>query len=85
MFCGRLLVHTFNKHCCRYVNCNWPGSVSDARVLRTSTLARRFDQGWRPFEGAILLGDSIYPAKDWLIPMKVHPPENEQDFYRSVI
>ncbi len=25
--------------------------------------------GWRPFPSAVLLGDSIYPKKDWLIPM----------------
>lgn len=51
-----------------YVCANWPGSVSDARVLRNSTLCRRMDEGWRPFPGAVLLGDSIYPLKSWLIP-----------------
>lgn len=44
-----------------YVCANWPGSVSDARVLRNSRLSRRMDAGWRPFPGSILLGDSIYP------------------------
>jgi hypothetical protein len=51
-----------------YVNANWPGSVSDARVLRNSYISDRMEEGWRPFPGAVLLGDSIYPLKSWLIP-----------------
>lgn len=39
-----------------YVSARWPGSVHDSRVLRTSSLADRFDEGWRPFPGAVLLG-----------------------------
>lgn len=70
------------NHYFSYVNASYPGSVSDARVLRRSSLARIFDAGWRPFPDAFLLGDSIYPAKDWLIPMRVHPPVDEADFYR---
>jgi hypothetical protein len=64
-----------------YVKANYPGSVSDARVLRNSALAERFERGWRPFEGARLLGDSIYAEKEWLVPMKVHPPEAQRAFY----
>lgn len=59
-----------------YCNANWPGSVSDARVLRTSTLHDRLEQGWRPLEGGVLLGDSIYPLKSWLIPPVIR---NEND------
>ena len=51
-----------------YVSARWPGSVNDARVLRLSTLAIDFDGGYRPFPGAVILGDLIYPTKDWLIP-----------------
>uniref|UniRef100_A0A915INX8 Putative nuclease HARBI1 n=1 Tax=Romanomermis culicivorax TaxID=13658 RepID=A0A915INX8_ROMCU len=50
-----------------YVNSRWPGSVNDARVLRTSNIAGRFDNGWRPIPGAVLLGDSGYPNNDWLV------------------
>lgn len=51
-----------------YVCANWPGSVSDARVLRNSSLYDRMEIGWRPFPGGVILGDSIYPLKSWLIP-----------------
>lgn len=51
-----------------YVSARWPGSVNDARVLRNSTLFQEFESGWRPFPDAILLGDSAYPVKEWLIP-----------------
>ena len=45
-----------------------PGSWHESRVLRTSTLWSAFeDNGRRPFAGAVLLGDSAYPANDWLV------------------
>lgn len=55
----------------QFVACNasWPGSVNDARVLRNSRLYNAFElDGYRPFPGAVILGDSIYPCMDWLIP-----------------
>ena len=51
-----------------YVSARWPGSVNDARVLRNSSLNERMEGGWRPIPGSVILGDSIYPLKDWLIP-----------------
>ncbi|KAJ8909428.1 hypothetical protein NQ315_016450 [Exocentrus adspersus] len=51
-----------------YVSANWPGSVHDARVLRNSSLCRRMENGWRPHPNAVILGDSAYPLKEWLIP-----------------
>jgi nuclease HARBI1 len=51
-----------------YVSAKWPGSVHDARVLRNSTLFKKFDDGWRPFPRAIILADSGYSCTDWCIP-----------------
>lgn len=61
-----------------YCSARWPGSVNDARVLRNSTLCDRFDNGWRPFPNAILLGDSAYPLKEWLMP-PIARPQNAQE------
>lgn len=62
-----------------YANVNFPGSVNDARILRLSNLLREWDGGWRPFPGAVILGDSAFPLKNWLmtpnIPHEI--PENE--------
>lgn len=60
----------------------WPGSVNDARVIRNSDMAARFERGWRPFDGAVLLGDSIYGASDWLLPMRARSPAQYAQFYR---
>ena len=67
-----------------FLSAKWPGRVSDARVLRNSSMATRFEQGWRPFENAVLLCDSIYGASDWLIPMKPSTPNELETFYRHV-
>lgn len=50
-----------------YCNSSWPGSVNDARILRNSNLFAMFQQGYRPFGDAVILGDAIYPLTNWLI------------------
>lgn len=68
-----------------YVNANWPGSVHDARVLRNSNIFRRFENGWRPFPDAVILGDSAYSLKPWLItPVNRNPNDMaEKRFNRA--
>ncbi|CAG7826614.1 unnamed protein product, partial [Allacma fusca] len=61
------------------VNPNWPGATHDARVLRNTSLCQRFDDGWRPFPGAIILGDSGYGLSDWLIPPLFNNPTNDAE------
>uniref|UniRef100_A0A0K8U742 Putative nuclease HARBI1 n=1 Tax=Bactrocera latifrons TaxID=174628 RepID=A0A0K8U742_BACLA len=61
------------------VNCNWPGSVHDARVLRNSNLFGRFENGFRPFPNAVILGDSAYPLLNWLIPPLRNNPTSPQE------
>lgn len=50
------------------LNAKWPGSVNDARVFRNSALCAKFEGGFRPFDGAVIIGDDIYPANDFLLP-----------------
>lgn len=50
-----------------YASVRWPGSVHDARVLRNSSLARQWNNGWRPFPNAVILGDSGYGLQEWLM------------------
>jgi hypothetical protein len=51
-----------------YLNRDHPGRCHDANVLRESLLWQSFEEaGNRPFEGAVILGDSAYPLRQWLI------------------
>lgn len=61
-----------------YANPKWPGSVSDARVFRRSGLRSTLENGWRPCPNGVLLGDSIYPCTNYLIP-PVGNPQTEQE------
>ena len=46
-----------------------PGRWHDAKVLRQSQLRQTFEvEGLRLFPGAVILGDSAYPNREWLIP-----------------
>jgi hypothetical protein len=50
------------------ISVKFPGAVNDARVFRRSGLARKFDEGYRPFPGAVIVGDAAYPVKPYLVP-----------------
>ena len=51
-----------------YVNPNFSGRCHDSYVLKHCRPWEEFEvRGNRPFEGAVLLGDSGYPLKDWLM------------------
>jgi hypothetical protein len=67
-----------------YISARWPGSVNDSRVLRNSIVYADFEAGRLPFENAIVLGDSIYPEKQWLVPMIPRAPANVQAYYQYV-
>ncbi len=52
----------------QFVSAQAPGSWHDARVLRNSRLFESFEtNGFLPFPGAYLLGDSAYPNRPWLL------------------
>ncbi|VDI33740.1 Hypothetical predicted protein [Mytilus galloprovincialis] len=45
----------------------WPGCTHDARVLRNSSLCRRAEGGELFGPNKVIVGDSAYPVKNWLI------------------
>ena len=66
-----------------YANPKFPGSVSDARVFRKSGIFSRFESGWRPFPNAVILGDSIYPCNNYLIPPLPHPCTDAENRFNT--
>lgn len=66
-----------------YVSANWPGSVHDARVLRRSSLFRRMEEE-NIFPNGVILGDSAYPLKVWLMrPLNNDPTSEGERRYNS--
>lgn len=56
-----------------FVSAKSPGSFHDARALRVSNLWYTWENGYRP-DGdinSIILGDSAYPLRSWLMPPTV--------------
>lgn len=69
-----LLVVSGPMHQFFFASAKSPGSFHDSRALRISRLWEIWeDQHWRPDgdENSIILGDSAYPLKSWLIPPTV--------------
>lgn len=58
----------------------WPGSVHDSRILNESGLKQCFDAGIIP-RGCLLLGDSGYPCKPWLLTPYLNPQPGPQANY----
>ena len=58
-----------------YVNANHPGSCHDGHVICYSSLWRSFKSGNLPFPGAVLLGDSAYALRPWLLTPFAGEPE----------
>lgn len=63
----------------RIIHCNVknPGSVHDARVLKESSLWRAMEGTSRPVNG-IILGDSAYPLRDWLMTPFLNPRDEAE-------
>ena len=67
-----------------FCSAKYPGSVHDSRAFRNTSLYNLFETNWRPFPSAIILGDSAYPTKEWLIPpLPVPVTDAEQRFNAS--
>ena len=47
-------------------------------MLQSTSLWNQFELGHRPFPQAVILGDSAYPCRDWLIPPFPGDPDGER-------
>ena len=57
-------------------------SVHDASILRESDLFKAFESDQKPFDG-VLLGDSSYMLRDWLITPILNPRNAHEDAYTN--
>ncbi len=75
------------NHNISFVSSKCPGGWHDSRVLRMSSLWTVFEENaFRPFPGSIILGDSAYPCRSWLItplPERRQLTQQEQRYNRS--
>lgn len=65
-----------------FLNCvaRWPGSKHDSFILRRSNIFEKFDSG--EYRG-ILLGDSAYPLKKWLMTPYLNPSTQAEEKFNS--
>jgi nuclease HARBI1 len=85
-FVNRHHTHSINVLCIagpqrqiHYVNVNHGGRSHDSRVLQNSSVWQKFEvEGQLPFPGAVLLGDSGYPLRQWLITPFSAPADQAQ-------
>ncbi|KAM3874408.1 putative nuclease HARBI1 [Diretmus argenteus] len=59
----------------------WPGSTHDSRILRESALYREFEAGRG---NGLLLGDSGYPLKRWLMTPIIAPTTDQERRYNTI-
>ncbi|KAL2085042.1 hypothetical protein ACEWY4_020560 [Coilia grayii] len=87
LFVNRKGHHSLNiqavcDHNLKFLNCvaRWPGSVHDSRILQHSQLFEAFEEG---IIDGILLGDSGYPLKPWLLTPFLNPTTPAQRKYNT--
>ncbi|XP_060759492.1 putative nuclease HARBI1 [Neoarius graeffei] len=87
LFINRKGYHSLNiqalcDHNLKFLNCvaHWPGSVHDSRILQNSQLCEAFEEG---IIDGILLGDSGYPLKPWLLTPFLNPTTPAQRKYNA--
>lgn len=59
----------------------WPGSNHDSFILQQSGIYAIFENG--NFETSLLLGDSGYPLKNWLMTPILRPLNNAEEAYNK--
>lgn len=60
----------------------WPGSSHDATIFEHSNLRRRFEEN--EFPSALLLGDSGYPVRNYLLTPLLNPNTTAEQCYNEV-
>ena len=63
-----------------FVNCKYPGSANDSFIFRNSALASFLSDGRC---NGVLLGDSAFPLKKFLMTPFLHPSSVEMKSYNS--
>lgn len=66
---------------CLDIVARWPGSVHDQTIFNNSFLKRRFET--RQFRDGLLLGDSGYELKQYLLTPFLNPSSPEQNLYNE--
>ncbi len=61
---------------------NWPGSTHDSRILRESEIGRQFA---RQEHRGVLIGDSGYSSKNWLMIPYLNPANDPQRRYNRAL
>ncbi|XP_031328081.1 putative nuclease HARBI1 [Photinus pyralis] len=59
----------------------WPGSAHDTTIFNSSRLKARFENGSYP--NCLLLGDSGYPVKSYLLTPLLHPNGQQEQLYNE--
>ncbi|WAR17990.1 HARB1-like protein [Mya arenaria] len=65
------------------INAIWPGSTHDAHVFRTSELFHFMETHHHGLEDGILLGDSAYPCKPYMLTPYLHPANEAQQHFND--
>ncbi|XP_064462591.1 putative nuclease HARBI1 [Ornithodoros turicata] len=86
-FVNRKNYHSINVQLIAGADCkildvvaNWPGATHDSRILRESTIGRELEAG---VHTGLLLGDSGYPCKRWLMTPFLQPRNRAQKQYNA--
>lgn len=59
----------------------WPGSSHDANIFEASNIKQRLEG--HEFGNGVLLGDSAYPLREYLLTPIAHPHDNIEDLFNE--